>query len=196
MFTRMPSPLVPLTIAVTTTNVSLATKFRMHRSFLLSCDCDVACRSNFNALAQAMKRTRLQTYCSSDRGSAMVVVVDAVCVWAGGSFLGTVTAWLSQQRSIRSLLQRCRVHLRSSSMPGVAPSPVAYQSQRVNVSVGPIAPRALPDFSLAAPWSSSLLLLHLSIRLFNFRDTTTTRDRVNTATHQWNPEQRIQDAEV
>lgn len=86
MFTRMPSPLVPLTIAVTTTNVSLATKFRMHRSFLLSCDCDVACRSNFNALTQAMKRTRLQKYCSSDRGSAIVVVVDAVCVWAGGSF--------------------------------------------------------------------------------------------------------------
>lgn len=80
MFTRMPSPLVPLTIAVTTTNVSLATKFRMHRSFLLSCDCDVACRSNFNALTQAMKRTRLQMYCSSDRGSAMVAVVDAVCV--------------------------------------------------------------------------------------------------------------------
>lgn len=74
MFTRMPSPLVPLTIAVTTTRVSLATKFRMHRSFLLSCDCDVACRSNFNALAQAMKRTRLQMYCSSDRGGAMAVV--------------------------------------------------------------------------------------------------------------------------
>lgn len=88
MFTRMPSPLVPLTIAVTTTSVSLATKFRMHRSFLLSCDCDVACRSNFNALAQAMKRTRLQMYCSSDRGSAMVVVVDAVCVWREGAFLG------------------------------------------------------------------------------------------------------------
>lgn len=98
MFTRMPSPLVPLTIAVTTTRVSLATKFRMHRSFLLSCDCDVACRSNFNALAQAMKRTRLQMYCSSDRGSAMVVVGGRCLCVAGGSFLwGTVTAWLSQQ---------------------------------------------------------------------------------------------------
>jgi hypothetical protein len=84
MFTRMPSPLVPLTIAVTTTSVSLATKFRMHRSFLLSCDCDVAGRSNFNALAQEMKRTRLQMYCSNDRGSAMVVVVDAVGVWMRG----------------------------------------------------------------------------------------------------------------
>lgn len=103
MFTRMPSPLVPLTIAVTTTSVSLATKFRMHRSFLLSCDCDVACRSNFNALAQAMKRTRLQMYCSSDRGSAMVVVVDAVCLWREGAFLGTVTAWLSQRRSVKVL---------------------------------------------------------------------------------------------
>lgn len=104
MFTRMPSPLAPLTIAVTTTNVSLATKFRMHRSFLLSCDCDVACRSNLSALAQAMKSTRLQMYCSSDRGSAMVVVVDAGCVWREGAFLRTGTAWLSQQRSERSLL--------------------------------------------------------------------------------------------
>lgn len=72
MLTRMPSPLLPLTIAVTTTSVSLATKFRTHLSFLLSCDCDVAWRSNLRACAQATNSTRLQMYCSSDRGGAMM----------------------------------------------------------------------------------------------------------------------------
>lgn len=74
MFTRMPSPLLPLIVAVTTTKVSLATKFRIHRSFLLSCDWDVAWRSNLRACAQATKRAILQIYCSSDRGRAMVSV--------------------------------------------------------------------------------------------------------------------------
>lgn len=34
MFTTCPSPLVPPTMAVTTTRVSLATKFRIHRWYL------------------------------------------------------------------------------------------------------------------------------------------------------------------
>lgn len=72
MLTRIPSPLLPDTIAVTTTRVSLATKFRTHLSFLLSCDCEVAWRSNFRASAQARKSTILQTYCSNDRGIAMM----------------------------------------------------------------------------------------------------------------------------
>jgi len=67
MLTDMPSPTAPLTVAVTTTRVSLATKFRMHRSW----PC-VAPRSNLRACEQAAKRTRLQTYCSSDRGTAIV----------------------------------------------------------------------------------------------------------------------------
>lgn len=73
MFTRIPSPLLPLTVAVTTTNVSLATKFRIHLSLRVSCDWEVAWRSNLRACAQATNRTILQTYCSSDRGSAMLV---------------------------------------------------------------------------------------------------------------------------
>lgn len=77
MLTRMPSPLLPETIAVTTTRVSLATKFRTHLSFLLSCDCEVAWRSNFRACAQARKNTILQTYCSNDRGIAMMGVEQA-----------------------------------------------------------------------------------------------------------------------
>lgn len=69
----MPSPLLPLTMTVTTTNVSLPTKFRMHLAFFLSELWDFASMSNLSACAQAMKRTRLQMYCSSDRGSAIVM---------------------------------------------------------------------------------------------------------------------------
>lgn len=71
MFTRMPSPLFPDTIAVTTTSVSLPTKFRTHRSFLWSWECEVAWRSNLSARAQARKSARLQMYCRSDRGVAI-----------------------------------------------------------------------------------------------------------------------------
>lgn len=74
ILTRMPSPLLPLTIAVTTTRVSLATKFRMHRSFLVSCDWEVAWRSNLRALAQATRSITLQMYCNRDRGGAIVRV--------------------------------------------------------------------------------------------------------------------------
>lgn len=84
MLTRMPSPLLPETIAVTTTRVSLATKFRTHLSFLLSCDCEVAWRSNFRACAQARKNTILQTYCSNDRGIAMIGVEQAENLWGVG----------------------------------------------------------------------------------------------------------------
>jgi hypothetical protein len=54
MFTICPSPLLPSSVAVTTTSVSLFTKFRMHRSFLL-CG-GLAMRSNFNAVVRCMER--------------------------------------------------------------------------------------------------------------------------------------------
>lgn len=48
MLTIIPSPLLPLTVAVTTTSVSLLTKFRIHLSFFALCP-GCATRSNFNA---------------------------------------------------------------------------------------------------------------------------------------------------
>lgn len=71
MLTVWPSPFDPLTMAVTTTNVSLATKFRMHRSFLPS-RCGTAARSNLRASTDAMSSTMLQTYRSRARGKAIM----------------------------------------------------------------------------------------------------------------------------
>ena len=183
MFTRMPSPLAPLTMAVTTTSVSLATKFRMHRSFLLSCDCDVACRSNFNALAQAMKRTRPQMYCSSDRGSAMVVVVDAVCVWREGASWGQLQPGFLSSRSVKVLgyckgvaftygLARCQ---------GELPHPRPIMCVGSTLIWGPLPLEPCPTSALPCPCSSSLLLqLPRSFtRLSNLRDTTRAWDRVH-----------------
>lgn len=79
--TTMPSPLKPSTLAVTTTSVSLATKFRMHLSFF---PC-LASRSNFRAEMEVSKRNMLQTYCSHVRVNAMLVMYvggqsDVLCV--------------------------------------------------------------------------------------------------------------------
>lgn len=77
MLTIMPSPLLPPTVAVTTTKVSLATKFRMHRSTFLSLG-PRAVRSNFKALTDAIRSTRPQMYCSNARGKAIVLYL----LWA------------------------------------------------------------------------------------------------------------------
>lgn len=78
MLTICPSPFCPLTIAVTSTRVSLATKFRMHRSYLLEWPV-CACRSNLRAeekgraartrrvLAAEPMRTMLATTVESSR---------------------------------------------------------------------------------------------------------------------------------
>lgn len=67
MFSCMPSPLYPSTIAVTTTNMSLATKFRMHLLERLSCPLP-AWMSNFRAsVPTASRSSALQTFCSTDR---------------------------------------------------------------------------------------------------------------------------------
>src|ERR1700753_4104769 len=52
MLTIIPSPRLPLTIAVTTTSVSLVTKFRMHRSFFALCP-GCATSSNLRACARS-----------------------------------------------------------------------------------------------------------------------------------------------
>jgi len=68
MSTRIPSSLWPSTVAVTTTRVSLPTKFRMHR-----CECRLcegsASRSNLRACVPAASSSRLQ---KRDRARAMV----------------------------------------------------------------------------------------------------------------------------
>lgn len=51
IFTICPSPLLPDTIAVTSTRVSLPTKFRIHLSYFELCPV-CACRSNFRAEAR------------------------------------------------------------------------------------------------------------------------------------------------
>lgn len=91
----MPSPLLPPTVAVTTTNVSFATKFRMHRSVFLSLG-PRAVRSNFRALTEAIKSTKPQMYCSSARGSAIVSVLG-------------VSSW-SEQFSVLCVLVRLPVN--------------------------------------------------------------------------------------
>ena len=57
ILTCCPSPLLPPTIAVTRTRVSLATKFRIHRSYLLLCPV-CAERSNFKAKEKGRKNRR------------------------------------------------------------------------------------------------------------------------------------------
>lgn len=82
-----------------------------------------------------------------------------------GAFLGgQLQPGFLNSVSVPSLLERCRVHLWSSSMPGVAPSPLANQRIPMNISVGTLAPLALPIFSLAIPCSSSLLLAAALLR--------------------------------
>ena len=62
MLTTCPSPLLPLIVAVTTTNVSLFTKFRMHRSFLVLWP-ECATRSNLRACetGRTMRRIRMSS---------------------------------------------------------------------------------------------------------------------------------------
>ena len=55
MLTICPSPLDPSTIAVTSTKVSLATKFRMHRSYLAPWP---VCAERSNLRAHVMGRAR------------------------------------------------------------------------------------------------------------------------------------------
>lgn len=66
MFTIWPSPFAPLTVAVTSTSVSLDTKFRMHLSYrALWPVC--AWRSNFKAKEngrRVMNRRKLDDNCS------------------------------------------------------------------------------------------------------------------------------------
>ncbi len=90
MLTCMPSPLVPSTVAVTTTRVSLATKFRTHRLGLLPLLW--AWRSNLSAFAKATNSSTLQAYCSSDRGGAMVA---GWCRW----YLRMLVCCLSRRES-------------------------------------------------------------------------------------------------
>lgn len=71
MFTLIPSPGSPSTVAVTTTSVSLATKFLTHRSLCLSL-CFTAPISNFRASATAKKRKMLLKALRKDREDVML----------------------------------------------------------------------------------------------------------------------------
>lgn len=75
MFNVWPSPLLPLTVAVTTTNWSLATKFRMHRSFCLDSWPGWACISNFRAVMRGRRKAR---HSFKERVSAMMGGFGAV----------------------------------------------------------------------------------------------------------------------
>ena len=57
MLTCCPSPLLPDTVAVTTTSVSLLTKFLIHRSFLAECP-GCATRSNLRADERVARTAR------------------------------------------------------------------------------------------------------------------------------------------
>lgn len=76
MFTVCPSPLFPLTMAVTTTSVSFPTKFRMQRSrtsFALR-----ASSSNRRPWAKVASRSKLQRRRSRDD---RCVIVGRLCLW-------------------------------------------------------------------------------------------------------------------
>lgn len=68
--TFCPSPLFPPTVAVTTTRVSLLTKFRMHRS----CGLDSATRSNLRANDRRGRRQKRRSL-SNDRVDVAMLIV-------------------------------------------------------------------------------------------------------------------------
>jgi hypothetical protein len=94
MSTFMPSPLYPSTVAVTTTNVSFATKFRMHLTRLLS-PALFASISNFNASEQASRKNKLNTVRSNDWEYAMStsMVFFNGCSSLKGKLLDVALSW-------------------------------------------------------------------------------------------------------
>lgn len=76
IFTTCPSPLVPPMVAVTTTKVSLDTKFRMHRWYLPLLP-EWACRSNFSEQATDSNANQESSATKDVRGNegSMVAVV-------------------------------------------------------------------------------------------------------------------------
>lgn len=69
MFTICPSPLLPDTIAVTSTRVSLPTKFRMHLSYFELCPV-CACRSNFRDEAKGRRNRASRNI--NEKGAIMI----------------------------------------------------------------------------------------------------------------------------
>jgi len=112
IFTICPSPLLPPTIAVTSTRVSLATKFRMHLSYFELCPV-CACRSNFRAEAKGR----------SSRASRDVNEKGAIT-----NFSGAIMACLMIIRR-RDLTSR-RLRLNSGRAPAREPRSAPSRAER------------------------------------------------------------------
>lgn len=82
MSTFCPSPLYPSRIAVTTTNWSLATKLRTHRSYLAASWGETGCRSNFKAAERGSSASNRQLTSLASRSMANNGVGGVCSGWA------------------------------------------------------------------------------------------------------------------
>ena len=119
ILTTWPSPFWPLTIAVTTTSWSFATKLRMHRSFLL----DEAAKSNLSADANWIARKNKATKVLIVNGEEAMVggigPLDAVnrsavdATWKGTLLSNTVNSPVSYLHLGRKKPQTGYAHIRN-----------------------------------------------------------------------------------
>lgn len=101
MLTICPSPFCPLTIAVTSTRVSLATKFRMHRSYLLEWPV-CAWRSNLRAEEKGRAARKRRVLAAEPMRTILATTIESRKI---KQTAGTTTWTATDCRKVKVLLR-------------------------------------------------------------------------------------------